>query len=199
MAGGCTGSIDPEDAAAQTGVTPSPGGTATQTQPTSGDAPTVSLSADALTVGEGGSTTLRWSATNADSCTASGGWDGTVATSGSMSVGPLDAGTTFSLSCSGPGGSALEMLAVAVEGPVALSWIAPDQNVDGSPLTDLAGYRIYYGQESRSYSDMVELGSPGATNYTLTLASGDYYVAMTALDAQGNESAYSNEVVKTRL
>ena len=89
------------------------------------------------------------------------------------------------------------MLSVGVIGPVQLSWVAPDENVDGSTLTDLAGYRIYYGTSSRDYSDMVSLNNPAATAHTLTLASGDYYVAMTAMDADGNESGYSNEVIKT--
>ena len=71
--------------------------------------------------------------------------------------------------------------------------------MDGSELTDLAGYRIYYGDERRNYSGMVDLTNASATSHTLTLASGDYFVAMTAYDAEGNESAYSNEVLKTRL
>ena len=90
-------------------------------------------------------------------------------------------------------------ISVAVIGPVALSWVAPAENVDGSPLVDLNGYRIYYGDASRNYSDMVDVVNPTATSHTLSLASGDYYVAMTALDGDGNESAYSNEVLKTRL
>ena len=36
-----------------------------------------------------------------------------------------------------------------------------------------------------------------ANSHTLELPSGDYYLAMTAIDAQGNESAYSNEIVRT--
>ncbi|HEY5644822.1 MAG TPA: hypothetical protein VIS76_02675, partial [Pseudomonadales bacterium] len=113
------------------------------------------MSASDLTVAEGGSTTLRWSATGADSCTASGGWSGSLPASGSRTVGPLTAATTFSLSCAGSGGSTLEMISVAVVGPVPVAWIAPEENVDGSALTDLAGYRIYYGSASRTYSDML--------------------------------------------
>jgi hypothetical protein len=202
LAAGCSGSSSRNDdleSAAQAPVSQSQSGTTSGTGSTGGDAPSVSLSASALEINEGGSVSLSWSADNADGCTASGGWSGSLATSGSQNVGPLSAGTTFSLSCSGPGGSALEMLSVAVIGPVELSWVAPEENVDGSALTDLAGYRIYYGTSTRSYSDRVDLSDPAATAHTLTLASGDYYVAMTALDGEGNESGYSNEVVKTRL
>ena len=80
---------------------------------------------------------------------------------------------------------------------IRISWTAPTENVDGSILTDLVGYRIYYGAESRTYSDTVELMDPRATSYALDLSSGDYHVAMTAIDADGNESAYSNEVLKS--
>ncbi|MEZ5559896.1 MAG: fibronectin type III domain-containing protein [Pseudomonadales bacterium] len=79
---------------------------------------------------------------------------------------------------------------------MTLAWQAPTENVDGSPLTDLAGYRVYYGEQSRAYTDTVDVSDNAATSTSLTLVSGSYYFAMTALDSVGNESAYSNEVVK---
>ncbi|MHB8660982.1 MAG: choice-of-anchor Q domain-containing protein, partial [Minisyncoccota bacterium] len=45
-------------------------------------APIITLSASPTSVTSGGSSTLTWSSTNATSCTASGGWTGTKATSG---------------------------------------------------------------------------------------------------------------------
>lgn len=159
--------------------------------------PTVNLSAASSLVNRGGSTTLSWTTTNATACTASGGWSGNRATSGSAGVGPLNAMTTFTLSCTGTGGSALAMVSVSVNGTITLDWVAPTENVDGTALTDLAGYRVYWGAATRSYTDMTDITSPDATTTTLTLPSGDYHVSMTALDEEGNESAYSNEVIKT--
>ena len=159
--------------------------------------PTLSFSASSATVNQGGSVTLTWSSTNTSTCTASGAWSGSRAAAGSELVGPMDAASTFTLSCSGAGGNIVQMLTVSVMAPVSLSWAAPTENVDGTPLTDLAGYRIYYGGQSRTYTEMVEIMEPASTAYTLNLASGDYYVAMTALDQEGNESAYSNEVLKS--
>ena len=79
-----------------------------------------------------------------------------------------------------------------------LSWVAPTENVDGTPLEDLAGYRIYHGTASRDYAaPPIAVTDPSAVSYELTLTSGTHYVAMTAIDAEGNESAFSNEVVKT--
>ncbi|MEJ2088952.1 MAG: hypothetical protein P8Y69_10885, partial [Gammaproteobacteria bacterium] len=170
---------------------------ATVTVTVNSTAPTLSFTASDTVVDPGGSVTLNWSATDVTGCSASGGWSGARGASGSELVGPIDASTTFSLSCTGPGGNVIEMLTVSTVNAVPLSWVAPTENVDGSTLTDLAGYRIYWGTSSRTYTDMEELTDPQATSHTLSLVSGDYFVAMTALDAQGNESAYSNEVVKT--
>jgi hypothetical protein len=197
---GCTGTSKAEDGLVQQVVNDplTPSDPTPTTPPPSGPGPTLAFAASPMVIDEGATTTLSWSTSNADTCTASGGWSGSRDPSGSETVGPLSAGTTYSLSCSGPDGSVLDMISVGVVGPVELSWVAPTENVDGSTLTDLDRYRIYYGGTSRSYSDMIELADSGATSHTLSLASGDYYVAMTALDADGNESAYSNEVLKTR-
>lgn len=77
-----------------------------------------------------------------------------------------------------------------------LSWDAPTTNADGSALTDLAGYKIYYGTSSRNYTQEVVVGN--TNTYTLTLADGaTYYFTVIAYDTLGNESEYSNEVNKT--
>jgi hypothetical protein len=58
---------------------------------------------------------LKWSATNnASSCTASGDWSGTKATSGNESVGPTSKTSTFTLSCTGLGGSSSQSVTVTV-------------------------------------------------------------------------------------
>ena len=78
-------------------------------------------------------------------------------------------------------------------GQAALSWTAPTTNTDGTPLTDLAGYNIYYGTASGDYTQNVNVGN--VTNYTVSnLAAGTYYFAATAYDTSGNQSAYSNVV-----
>jgi len=67
-------------------------------------APIVTLTASPASIAAGGSATLTWSSTNATSCTASGGWTGTEATSGSLSVSPVST-TTYKLTCTGAGGT----------------------------------------------------------------------------------------------
>ncbi len=57
---------------------------------------------------------MSWSSTNATSCSASGSWSGTKATSGSASTGALTAASTFTLLCSGAGGSTSQSATVGV-------------------------------------------------------------------------------------
>jgi hypothetical protein len=102
---------------------------------TSPPAPNVSLSADPATVSLQGSTTLQWTAANAASCTASGGWTGTRGLSGSETVGPLAATTTFVLTCTGSGGSASQTVSVAV----ANGSPAPMVSISASPANVAAG------------------------------------------------------------
>ncbi len=83
--------------------------------------PTVSLSADPSTVASGQASSISWTTSHADSCTASGGWTGSRPTNGSASTGPLTSTTTFTLSCTGIGGSANGSATVSVDTPTASS------------------------------------------------------------------------------
>ncbi len=158
-----------------------------------GAGPHVTLTAEPAQIPVDGTSTLSWTADGATSCTASGGWSGSRPTSGSFTTGPLSASTSFRLSCSGASGTALASVTVEVLDNV-VRWVRPTQNVDGSPLTDLAGYLIYWGSESRRYGSSVRIDDPDATEWEANIAPGSYYFAMTAIDVDGHESDYSNEV-----
>ncbi len=76
-----------------------------------------------------------------------------------------------------------------------LSWTPPTQNTDGSPLTDLAGYKIYYGNESGNYQTSIQIDNPGITIYVVeNLTPNTYYFVITAFNRIGAESDFSNEV-----
>lgn len=77
-----------------------------------------------------------------------------------------------------------------------LTWNPPTTNTDGSPLTDLDGYYVYYGTTSGSYDQKVDVGN--ITEYKVTgLTSGTrYYFAVTAYNTAGRESSYSAEKSK---
>jgi hypothetical protein len=78
-----------------------------------------------------------------------------------------------------------------------LSWVAPTTNVDGTPLTDLAGYKIHYGTASGNYSSAINVGNTTTSAVSNLNDGATYYFAVTAYDTSGMESAYSNEVSKT--
>ncbi len=75
--------------------------------------PVVNLAANPTSINVGQASTLTWSSTNATNCTASGGWTGTKATSGSEQVSPA-ATATYTLSCTGTGGSGSQSVTVTV-------------------------------------------------------------------------------------
>jgi hypothetical protein len=77
-------------------------------------APIVNISANPTSVLSGGTSTLSWTSTNASSCSASGGWSGAKALSGSESTGKLLANNTFALACTGAGGSASQSVTVPI-------------------------------------------------------------------------------------
>jgi len=201
---GCSGSsgsnssqiVDPTDPPESPATPPEQEPPAEEEPPVEEAPPTAEMSVAEDVVATDEPVVLTWSSSNADECRASGGWNGTRGVSGTASVGTIEASTTFTLTCSGPGGSAVAMLSVSVYGTLTLNWQPPSENVDGTPLDDLAGYRIYFGPDSRDYSDQVAINGSDVTSQDVVLASGSYYFAMTALDVDGNESAYSNEVVK---
>lgn len=81
-------------------------------------------------------------------------------------------------------------------GQATLSWTAPTTNVDGTLLTDLAGYKIYYGTASGNYPTVINVNN--VLTHTISgLTDGmTYYFVATAYDFTYNESNYSNEVSK---
>ena len=113
-----------------------------------------------------------------------------------------DVGTTEGIELSVTDGSAIDALdafaiTVVAAGPVSytVSWGAPTLNDDGTPLDDLAGYRIYYGTVSGQYNQEIEINSPGLTSYLIeNLAPGTYFLVMTSVNSAGVESMYSSQL-----
>jgi hypothetical protein len=100
--------------------------------------------------------------------------------------------------CGGGGGGSDSSVAA---GSAALSWEKPTTNDDGSPMTNLAGYQIYYSQRTPVTTDNSQSASvlnPNKTSYVVAdLTPGTYYFTVTAVNLQGGESRMSNEAVKT--
>jgi hypothetical protein len=109
-------------------------------------APTTMLTAVPASVTPNSSSVLTWSSTNATACTASGGWSGNKAASGSISTGALTATTTFGLNCIGSGGTSTASTSVAV----AAASSAPGTPGSPTPTTT------------------VTVGQPGSGNQAVT-------------------------------
>jgi hypothetical protein len=72
---------------------------------------------------------------------------------------------------------------------VTLAW-------DAKTETNLAGYKVYFGDASRSYGTPIDAGKNAS--FTVTgLSAGVYYFAVTAYYTSGVETGYSNEVTTT--
>ena len=80
-----------------------------------------------------------------------------------------------------------------------LSWTPPTENTDGSVLTNLAGYKIYYGTTSGEYNVVITLDNPSLSEYLVeNLPTGyTYYFVITAFNSSGVESGYSVEGFKS--
>jgi hypothetical protein len=77
-----------------------------------------------------------------------------------------------------------------VNGVATLDWQPPTLNSDGSALTNLAGYTVYYGTSPDNLSKSLKVTNPGLTAYSVTgLTSGTWYFAVTSYSADGVESS----------
>jgi len=73
-------------------------------------------------------------------------------------------------------------------GVASLRWETPPSKMDGSPLDDLAGYRILYGRSSDDLDKSVLLDNPSTTSYEFSsLSGGIWYFAVVAVSASGLE------------
>jgi len=86
----------------------------------------------------------------------------------------------------------------AATGSVTLTWTAPTTNTDGSPLTDLKAYMIYYGTSQGNYPNEIRIDNPGLTSYVIdNLTANTYYFVSTSINSLEIESDYSNVATKT--
>ncbi|MDP3857137.1 MAG: ImpA family metalloprotease [Stagnimonas sp.] len=143
-------------------------------------APTLTLSANPATVASGGSSTLTWNSANASSCTASGAWSGSQSVSGSKAVSaPTVPGDyTYTLACTGAGGSISKNAVVTVATGPALTFSANPTSVasgetstlswNSANTTSCTASGAWNGSQSVSGSRAVSAPTvPGDYTYTL--------------------------------
>ena len=144
------------------------------------------------TVPEGG--TLTFTISNQPS------WTSFDATTGALSGTPTasDIGTFANITISVSDGGASVALApftITVVSPsteaVTLSWMPPEQNTNGTTSTNLAGYKIYYGESEKNLNKVVTVEG-NVTNHVFDqLPAGTWYFAVAAFNSDQVESALS--------
>jgi hypothetical protein len=124
---------------------------------------------------------------------------------GQLSGTPTVAGTFVNIVISATDGKAsasLPSFSITVKqaqsmAGTTLEWVAPTQNVDGSALTNLAGFVIAYGKSREALTETVRIANPSVDTYTLDqLPAGNYYFGVKAYTAAGIESDLSTIVSK---
>jgi len=126
--------------------------------------------------------------------TSAGTSSSTSTSANNQSTVPAASSSTSQSSSSAPTTASTPSQAVSA----ALSWTVPAQNTDGSSLTNLAGYRIYYGTDSTAMTNVVQVVGASTTSYTVSnLSPGTYYFAIKAYNVAGTESDLSGVVSGT--
>lgn len=179
--------------------------TATNTAPTISGQPATSVLATAAysfrpTAADANGDALSFSIQNKPS------WATFNIANGQLSgTAPATASTTSGIVISVSDGrlsASLPAFSIAVNAPTSgtasLQWTAPTQNTDGSALTNLGGYRIYFGSSASSLTQTQQIASASTTSYVLNnLSAGTWYFAVAAYTTAGVESAKSGVGSKT--
>jgi hypothetical protein len=208
--------VNPLAASGSTTVTPTVAGTATYTFTCSNAfgtsatssanltvtygtppaAPDLRLGATAVQVGK--STTLTWASVNATSCTASGSWSGTQATSGSIAITPAAVGVeTFTLACTSLGGTSAATSVSLTATPEVTTALAPTLTLGATSIAASSSTTITWASSNASSctsSGSSNAASSGWANgtqaprgtYTLTpVTTGTYIYTMTCSNSSG--------------
>jgi hypothetical protein len=141
-------------------------------------APTVTIAVAPTSVVLGTSATLTWSSSNATACTASNGWTGSEAVSGTQTVTPSAAGSvSYVLTCTGGGGSANATAMLTVTNP------APTVTISVSPTSITVGQSATLTWSSTNATSCTASGAwsgseatSGTMSVSPTAAATDSYV-----------------------
>jgi len=84
-------------------------------------------------------------------------------------------------------------------GAVTLAWLPPTENMDGTVLNNLAGYRLHYGKKAAELDQIIQISNPSISRFVVeNLPAGTYFFALKAYTKGGVESSMS-EVVSTKI
>jgi Putative Ig domain len=90
------------------------------------------------------------------------------------------------------------LVVATASGSALVSWMPPTANTDGSPLGNLAGFKVYWGAAQGQYPNSATITNLGVTSFVVEqLTPGTWYFATTAFASSGAESAFSAAASKT--
>ena len=120
---------------------------------------------------------------------------GSAATDANIVVSVSDGATSASL----PAFSIAVAPALAsTAGSASLSWNPPTQNTNGSPLTNLAGFVVHYGNSPSALNSQLFVSSASSTGVEIeNLSPGNWYFEVAAINSANVESQFSPTVSKT--
>jgi len=161
-------------------------------------------SGTAATSSESDATTVQ---SNVGMIDRSQGIDETQGTSSAATVGSTTAPNTAATTPASDAGTTTVVAGnkaiapvkiVTTNGVATLDWMPPTSNSDGSALTNLAGYTVYYGTSRNDLSQSIKVSNPGLASYAVTgLNSGTWYFAVTSYSADGIESSRTTTISTT--
>jgi len=80
---------------------------------------------------------------------------------------------------------------------VTLTWTPLIKNTDGSVLTDLTAYKIYYGLSEVNYPNEIRIDNPGISTFVIdNLSPNTYYFISVSINSAEFESDFSNVAIK---
>jgi hypothetical protein len=121
---------------------------------------------------------------------------------------PFSGAKKFALAIASPSGTSLgtSSAIVSINGDTAtttlgnatLSWSAPITNTNGAVLTNLAGFKVYYGTSPTALTRVVQLANPKTLTFeVMNLGAGTWFFSVVAYNAQGVNSEPSATGSKT--
>lgn len=162
-------------------------------------APTINFTATPSTVASGGSSTLSWSVGDSSGCTASDGWSGSRATTGTAGTGALNSDKTFTLTCesSSGGPSAQASVVVSVMSTPSVTLSASPSSIEyyqGTTLTwKISGATSCSASSNSTWSGSI---APADGNtFVNHLSSGTKNFTLSCTNAGGTKSASTSVFV----
>jgi hypothetical protein len=127
-----------------------------------------------ISITSGSNHTLSWTVSNATSCTASGGWSGNKSASGgSQGINNITSNTTYTLTCTGPGGSASDSVEVRI---LSVS-LSASPNSGTAPLNNVSLTATISGASAGTYRYFFDCTNDGTNEQDTGDVSSNPYTA----------------------